>query len=1381
MPISKTNNISLPHSQAASRSRIPLSLGRASQSLSGAVPIIGLPQISPPKVFRSALLDVVRAVAVSGNGFALSAEGQAFAWGSNSNGRLLGQRDGGNYFTPIEIEYLRGKKIIQIAGGIAHTVALTAEGQVFAWGNNDYSQLGLEDSGHKGNHFTPTEIVALRGKKIIQIAVEGLNTVALTNEGEVFAWGDNGVGQLGLGDYLDRNQPTEVPGLQDVVQVSVGKFHSLAVTKDGRLFAWGDNGKGQLGLGDNLDRNQPTEVPGLQDVVQVSVGKGYSLAVTKDGRLFAWGDNGVGQLGLGDTLDRNQPTEVSGLWTVAQVSAGEFHSLAATSDGRLFAWGDNGNVKLGLGDNLDRNQPTLVLGLQDVVQVSAGEFHSFAVTKDGRLFAWGSNGNGRLGLGDQAPREKPTIVETKISAAAPDRSERGRELAGEILNFLRGHGKNGIKVEGSPFGNHLRRRPAVDGFDPAGYREYIRGEDDASQIDWVASAGKPKPLVKIWHPDQNRQVVVVVDPVLLKENSPLSEQGAKQKVAQVAGLIAGRGLVDKEKVSLVLGAQYLVKGGVGENQKHLSNMIAGVLDCPPAAEGQIDKALKEPSVQNIINAGKGGAGTRVVLIADFRQRSAELEGSIRALRAKGVTVDLVDLGSSTYTFPAPVVVMGGLEMEVDETAARTLCGIAANKREDERTDFLRRQKGRRVNLSAPGLAQVAGALGRPVSRENNVAVKMEGEERLEVVGREGGFDVLEEIINRPAHAVDLLPHYWKECYPGMFALFVKVTGKTRISAPTFAPPTYVEENEISLVFTKWLPELQGQGVPVLGSRLLWAFGPSKEEFLPFIVALKGQKAAKTTTLGQQIRLTMARIPSLANSFNMNNSGSVKEDLGMNRRLARSSQWLNERDAYLATGVATKFDPKKVAYNSAGITLADFEPRPGEATGPQVAFRFVRRARGIAEYLRPVGAVSIPGGKENWWQKLLGRLLGPRQIIALAGADSKAVSRLMEIPLVELPALLPQLFGEETAALLTAPTVNLPDLEKEAAEKWGGLLARVKGLKVKDAISTIHNFVTSNYKYFPYDGGMRRAYEAVADRIGHSGGESSNDQVRLVVSLGGGKCVELSVITLALLRAAGIPSALFQGYTAEGSSILDEGHQWAGVVLKDPLSGRLFHHPVETAVTPHWKRMWKEILVRSVNSVLRLAPDVAIATVQRVAAVAVVSIAVPAKAIASLFQKIFRWLTSHKASPAEAAALPLSSPSDPPPASGRAVLHEAQVMILGERETKRRTFEKAWNELSEADRRRIGLALEDARNVLTPDIADRIISLPGGAPLHVRNYTLQNTLGSGREDSAPKSFADIGRYLTDLEIAVNFRAHQPNVSPAAEAFLADYFASFDGTT
>jgi hypothetical protein len=155
-----------------------------------------------------------------------------------------------------------------------------------------------------------------------------VHSLALKDDGTVWAWGYNGYGQLGNGTNTDSNVPVQVSGLTGITAIAWGGSHSLALKNDGTVWAWGYNGYGQLGNGTNTDSNLPVQVSSLTGITVIAGGSRHSLALKNDGTVWAWGYNGYGQLGNGTNTDSNVPVQVSGLTGITAIAGGGYHSLA---------------------------------------------------------------------------------------------------------------------------------------------------------------------------------------------------------------------------------------------------------------------------------------------------------------------------------------------------------------------------------------------------------------------------------------------------------------------------------------------------------------------------------------------------------------------------------------------------------------------------------------------------------------------------------------------------------------------------------------------------------------------------------------------------------------------------------------------------------------------------------------------------------------------------------------------------------------------------------------------------------------------------------------------------------------------------------------------
>ncbi|GEM_PF-6164495 len=358
---------------------------------------------------------------------AQSVGGAAITWGFNDSGQL-GDTSSTLHATPVAVTnagILSGKTVVALAAGYQHSLALTSDGIVVAWGNNDFGQLG-------NNSTTPSAVPVavytagvLNGKTVVAIAASYQHSLALTSDGLVAAWGRGNNGRLGDNSTHSSSMPVWVTngGVlsgKTVVAIAAGFFHSMALTSDGLVVTWGNNGSGQ------------PEVPvavtstGLLSgkmVVAIAAGQWFSMALTSDGRVAAWGKNDAGQLGststeVGSSSAEPVPVTTGGALngkTVVAIAAGQNHSLALTSDGQVAAWGANFNGQLGNNSITPSAVPVAVTGDgvlsgRTVVAIVAGGKDNLALTSDGLAATWGYNGFGQLGNNSTTPSAVPVMV-----------------------------------------------------------------------------------------------------------------------------------------------------------------------------------------------------------------------------------------------------------------------------------------------------------------------------------------------------------------------------------------------------------------------------------------------------------------------------------------------------------------------------------------------------------------------------------------------------------------------------------------------------------------------------------------------------------------------------------------------------------------------------------------------------------------------------------------------------------------------------------------------------------------------------------------------------------------------------------------------------------
>ncbi|WKU07154.1 hypothetical protein [Micromonospora sp. HUAS LYJ1] len=353
------------------------------------------------------------------------------AFGANGSGQL-GNYSHDNSFVPVSVALPGNMDMIDMEGGYLHSVAVTNVGEVWAWGDNAYGQLG---DGTQTSRSAPVQSLMPAGTNAVKVTAGQRHTLALTDAGKVFAWGGNNVGQLGIGSTTPATvlTPTLVtfPGslTGTVTQIASHNFHSAALTSTGEVYTWGDNTYGQIGNGTTTRQTSPVKIslPGGATATSIAVGAFHTLVVTSTGAAYAWGYNNYGQLGNGTNTNSSVPVAVSlpSGTLLRDIDAGLSHSLAITTAGRALAWGANSVGQLGNGTTnaAGLNVPVSVhlpAGVE-LVGIAGGQSHSLAVTTGGQVLAWGLNNYGQLGENNSVPaRTTPTYVDQTPGTVADD-------------------------------------------------------------------------------------------------------------------------------------------------------------------------------------------------------------------------------------------------------------------------------------------------------------------------------------------------------------------------------------------------------------------------------------------------------------------------------------------------------------------------------------------------------------------------------------------------------------------------------------------------------------------------------------------------------------------------------------------------------------------------------------------------------------------------------------------------------------------------------------------------------------------------------------------------------------------------------------------------
>lgn len=356
-----------------------------------------------------------------------------FGWGVAEDGQLASSSSD-NVLSPKVVEALLGKRFrgrgfgrSPIVAGSRNTMVVTSDGEVFSWGWNARATLG---QGHRNVERKPRR-VALPGVFVQQVALGGWHCLAVDSDCQTWSWGGNEYQQCGLQGppSTSRDVLTPTPCLAGlrIKQVAAGGMHSLALTESGEIWMWGEPW-GDFSM--TIDR-RPRRIDITGDFVRIVCGAFHNLALNDKGECFTWGINDFGQLGSGTTNYATVPEKVVDLEGVfiSDIAAGGWHSVAIAGDGSVYVWGRGEYGRLGLGDKSgsSRLRPQKLKGLLEghkVVEATCGGTHTIVVTEEGRCFIWGRGSFGRLGTGS-GQKDCLSPVEVKL----PGGPERWRVIS----------------------------------------------------------------------------------------------------------------------------------------------------------------------------------------------------------------------------------------------------------------------------------------------------------------------------------------------------------------------------------------------------------------------------------------------------------------------------------------------------------------------------------------------------------------------------------------------------------------------------------------------------------------------------------------------------------------------------------------------------------------------------------------------------------------------------------------------------------------------------------------------------------------------------------------------------------------------------------------
>ena len=366
---------------------------------------------------------------------AVDPDGKLWAWGDNHAGQI-----GNNSYTDQSYPALISgiPKLGSVAVGDSHSLCIDLNGCVWAWGAGNNGQLG---NGGVAPKLIPTKIDTFGPppsySRAVAVAAGYIFSVALDSNGDVWAWGHNNYGQIG-DNSIQQNSPVRVAGIDHIIAIAAGYGFALALRDDGTVWGWGANGSGQLGDGTTIDRKTPVQVVGLNDVVALDAGSAQTVALKADGTVWTWGANTYGVLGT-SLNNVYTPQQVQSIDPIIAVAAGLYHMIALTRDGTIYTWGCNGSGELGDGTKVSRNARTKVSNLSDIVSIDAGNYTTFAIDRWGSIWATGYSDGGVLGNDSSADVLTPARLEELVlnaRAASPNISPfGGRSLGAQTITI----------------------------------------------------------------------------------------------------------------------------------------------------------------------------------------------------------------------------------------------------------------------------------------------------------------------------------------------------------------------------------------------------------------------------------------------------------------------------------------------------------------------------------------------------------------------------------------------------------------------------------------------------------------------------------------------------------------------------------------------------------------------------------------------------------------------------------------------------------------------------------------------------------------------------------------------------------------------------------
>jgi alpha-tubulin suppressor-like RCC1 family protein len=342
-------------------------------------------------------------------GFIVSAE--LYSWGQNNDGQLGHNDQGVNRSSPIQVGSEEKAWQVRSLSGSISLYAVKTDGTLWAAGDNGNGRLGLND---EINRSSPVQVGSeTHWSKVSQGNNGGTWTLALTTDGKLYAWGRNDYGNLGDGTVVYRSSPVQIGSDTDWSDIAAGAYGSVAVKTDGTIWSWGREFRGTLGHNDNdlIHRSSPTQIGALTNWSSVGSGGFVVHAIKTDGTLWGWGGSTTGSIGDNTIIRRSSPVQIGSDTDWLSVISGENQAVGVKTTGYIYSWGSGFNGELGHNDTISKSSPTQIGLLNNWSKgICGGNGYMAGLKNNGTLWTWGSAGNGVLGQNDAINKSSPVQV-----------------------------------------------------------------------------------------------------------------------------------------------------------------------------------------------------------------------------------------------------------------------------------------------------------------------------------------------------------------------------------------------------------------------------------------------------------------------------------------------------------------------------------------------------------------------------------------------------------------------------------------------------------------------------------------------------------------------------------------------------------------------------------------------------------------------------------------------------------------------------------------------------------------------------------------------------------------------------------------------------------